>query len=700
MKSPETIYTLAQEKEVPHLSLTPEQKNVVERITLGIEEEDEMVRRMANGDVVKTLENGHPLNRLITTTDGKTTGYIACEDFVSHEAYIKYFGTSGETGRNLLKEIPVFLAYAKERGYARLNFHGWNERLNKILTRYGFERVRTDNMADFAVDFYEKSLVGRKTSEEINEERTRAFEQKYTKKVEQDYERTLAVLPKEMKEEKERAIERTYEELSRRLSIHTAEDFQFDDRQKAVLKLKLARHFQQNNSLDQDSLFDAITETPKFINTDKGSLHRLLEVHQEKTLIKIAEIRKKRAEVKGGEAFNPYENLFTTQSGNYYIARLLNMPHLEEESEYMDNCVGTSDSYVNRIKRGEIEILSFRNVPKVNPKTGKLEGDVPIITIEYDLKTKEIRQMKKYKDKYLLPNDPYFADIVDALKQLRTTKTDTDELRNFTKINPSELRDINVRDYHLLTEAGEVSFRDFNPDSGIFVLKYGEMEITQKTPKIDAAKIMRIMEDIRIAPDGIAYELDEVTKTTKAYLGPWNPTVFQTIKQYPNIIHLYESFPDKKIFIYTLETDPAITSPETAEKVLTDKGMGVTNYGKDLLSQTEWSKSKETYELVQFTVAQLGFPNGATTEEILDEENLKKLGLSLCPAEVGPHLRAQYKGSDLKFIAMKPITDRGGSPGVFYLSGSDDGLWLNGFTWAKPAYRWHPDSQFVFVSRK
>ena len=103
--------------------------------------------------------------------------------------------------------------------------------------------------------FTKKSLVGRKTSEEINEERTRAFEQKYTKKVEQDYERTLAVLPKEMKEEKERAIERTYEELSRRLSIHTAEDFQFDDRQKAVLKLKLARHFQQNNSLLTKTLF-------------------------------------------------------------------------------------------------------------------------------------------------------------------------------------------------------------------------------------------------------------------------------------------------------------------------------------------------------------------------------------------------------------------------------------------------------------
>ena len=125
------------------------------------------------------------------------------------------------------------------------------------------------------------------------------------------------------------------------------------------------------------------------------------------------------------------------------------------------------------------------------------------------------------------------------------------------------------------------------------------------------------------ARDEIASRTSEINENTKAYVGKWNPTVWEIIKQYPNVTHLYESFPDKKIFLKTLETDPNITSPETAEKVLRDKGMGVTNYGKDLLSQTEWSKSKETYELVQFTVAQLGFPNGATTEEILDEENLK-----------------------------------------------------------------------------
>lgn len=696
----ETIYAPTQEKELSHLSLTPEQKAAVECITLGIEEVDETVRRVANGDVVKTLENGHPLNRLITTTDGKTTGYIACEDFVPREAYIKYFGTSGETGRNLLKEIPAFLTYAKEEGYTKLNFHGWNERLNKILTRYGFRRIRTDNMADFAVDFYEASLAEQKTSEEIGMERIRAFEQKYIKKVEQDYERMLAALPKETKEEKGSAINRAYEELSKRLSTHTADNFHWSDRQKIVLKLKLARHFQQNDSLDANTLFDAITETPKFINTDKGSLHRLLEVHQEKTLIKIAELRERRAGMTEKEGLNPYENLFTTQSDNYYIARLLNMPHLQEESEYMKHCVGTSDSYVNRIKRGEIEIFSFRDVPRVNQKTGKMEGGKPIITIEYNLKTKEIEQMKKYDDKYLSPGDPYFADVIDALKQLRETRTDTGEARNFKRINPNELGNIEVQDYSLLTEHGEVSFRDFDPDAGVFILKYGSMEITEETPKTDAAKIMRIMEDVRVLPEEIAYGPTDITEHTRAYLGPWNPTIFQTVRQYPHITHLYESFPDDKIFIQTLTTNPAINSSETAGKALTEKGIIVSDYATDLLSKTEFSKNKETYELVQFTVAQLGFPNGATTKEILDEENLKKLGLQLAPAEVGPHLRAQYEGSDLKFIAMKPISDRDGEPHVFDLHEGGGGLWLRGGSWARPDKGWRADSRFVFLSRK
>ena len=697
-KYPQPIFDSRETRK--HLSLTPEQKNTVRGVTLGIEEVDETVRSLALEDVVTTLENGHPLNRLITNKEGNTVGFIACEDFIPHEAYIKYFGTTGETGRSMLEEIPAFLEYAKNIGYTKINFHGWNDRLNRVLTRYGFKRVRTDKMADYAVDFYEKELTEQKSTEDVEKERREAFEQKYINKINQEYENTLTTFSqKEGREnnraQKEKLINDTFQTLSTRLEQN--QDFEFGQRQKAILKLKLARYFQTKDTIDLNTLYDAIIESPKYINTDKGSLHKLFETHEQKTLQRIAEIRKNRAEIKGNEGFNPYENLFTTKSGNYYVARLLNMPHLEEESEYMKHCVGTSDSYINQMKRGDIEILSFRHAPRINSELQKLEGDIPIITIEYNLKTKTIEQMKKANDKYLEKSDPYYADVIDALKQLRQTKTDTGEMRDYKRINPSELNKIEVKDYHILTEQGEVSLQDFNPDEGVFVLKTGNMEITKETPKTDVVKIMQILEGIKIKPEELAYTIEEITENTKAYLGPWNPTIYNKVKNFPNTQHLYESFPDKKIFTYKLETNPQIDSPEKAEEELKARGIYITDWGHDILQKTEWSGEGKTYNLVQFTVGQLGFPQGATTDQIYAKA--KELGLDLCPAEVGPHLRLSYPGGDWKIIAMEQVTDRYGYPYVFFLYRDGDELVLDGY-YAEPSDMWGDDGHFVFLARK
>ncbi|EKE20549.1 MAG: hypothetical protein ACD_7C00533G0006 [uncultured bacterium] len=111
MEFPKTLYQPEKKKEP--LVLTAEQKESIRNITLGIEEVDESIRMMAVDNVAKTIENGHPLNRIITDKEGEISGYIACEDFVPHEAYIKYFGTSGQVGRNLLQEVPAFFEYAK-----------------------------------------------------------------------------------------------------------------------------------------------------------------------------------------------------------------------------------------------------------------------------------------------------------------------------------------------------------------------------------------------------------------------------------------------------------------------------------------------------------------------------------------------------------------------------------------------------------
>lgn len=599
--------------------LNESQKDAIRSITLSIEEVDKEIRSAAIPDVIKTLESGHPLNRLITDINGEITGYIACMDFSPHEAYIKYLGTTKQTGRNLLREIPSFIEYAQKAGYTKLSFHGWNDRLNHILTRYGFKQIRTDELLTFQIGFYEKTLT-----------------------------QANVVQPKDL----EVADNTVFQVLSQRLIDNP--DIEFGKFQQDILKLKLVRHFQKSkkeaSAIDVNTLYDAIIESPKFINTEKGSLHHLLETHEVKTLQKIAEIRKRRAEV-GDKTGNPYENLFATRSGEYYVARLLNMPHLEAESAYMSHCVGTSDSYVNQIKRGDIEILSFRNMPKINPETQKLEGDTPIITLEYNLKTKTIEQVKKQNDAYLSSSDPYYHDFIDALKQLRTTTTDVGGLRDFTKISSSELEEIKVKDYHILTENGEVPFRDIDLEAEPFILKAGKLLIALDTPKEDIAKITQIVE---------------------------RNAQHETV------------------------TAGGITGTEYGE-MLRQKGINVSDYANHFLKSSEFQtlQSPEEMDLIELTVGDLGFSEKPTTEEIYQQARL--LGLELCPPELAAAYLLQHDSNlrlyDWKYVGMEPLTDSDGDPHVFALDHNDDGCWLHAYL-ARPEDRWDLGGRFLFRSRK
>jgi len=260
-------------------------------------------------------------------------------------------------------------------------------------------------------------------------------------------------------------------------------DIEYGSVEETVLKLKLARHFQKNESIDTNVLYDAVLETPHFISKDKGSLNRLFDIHQQKTLIQIAETRKRRAEMTGEEGYNPYEALFETDSGKYYMARLLNMPHLEDESAYMKNCVGTSNSYFSQMKSGKIDVLSFRHTPTMNQETNTLEGDTPVLTIQYNRTTKVIEQIKKYDDKYLNQDEPYFEDVIDALSKLRDTLDEKGKQRNFKNIAASEMEEIDVSKNHILTSKGEISIAEYDPnDSEQFILKADTFEITNETP--------------------------------------------------------------------------------------------------------------------------------------------------------------------------------------------------------------------------
>jgi len=111
-------------------------------------------------------------------------------------------------------------------------------------------------------------------------------------------------------------------------------------------------------------------------------------------------------------------------------------------------------------------------------------------------------------------------------------------------------------------------------------------------------------------------------------------------------------------------------------------------------------KNPEEATLIRLTVADLGFKNSTTTDQIYERAQI--LGLEPCPADTGPHYRLKYQNQPLNewiYMGMKQITDSDGYPVVFKLERSDDGLWLDG-SWAAPDREWGPDGRFVFRLRK
>lgn len=193
----------------------------------------------------------------------------------------------------------------------------------------------------------------------------------------------------------------------------------------------------------------------------------------------------------------------------------------------------------------------------------------------------------------------------------------------------------------------------------------------QKDPRIAELRSQRNIEKdmltiFECTRDEIARNANEVNENTKAYVGEWSANVFQKLKNFPQIEYLYKKFPEEKIFMMTLETDPSIQNAEDVVNRMIEKGGAkISDLVKDLLTKTEFSKQVEKYSLVRFTVNELGLTCPTTTDKIY--KRAKELGLELCPPEVGPQLRLQYKGGESMRITMKPIVDLNDDPRIFYL---------------------------------
>jgi len=207
----------------------------------------------------------------------------------------------------------------------------------------------------------------------------------------------------------------------------------------------------------------------------------------------------------------------------------------------------------------------------------------------------------------------------------------------------------------------------------------------------------------------IAYNREMLKENTKAYIGHLFPHVFSM-----NIEHIYTSFPEGRIEKeemtiggkskedLTQELDKKAKSDDAAEKIY------ISDYVRSMLSNPEFTvaKKSEQINLIQLKVSDLGFSTGATTAEIYKEA--EKLGLELCPPEVGPRLRLRYEEvfkreqarGDYFYVGMKPLGDFNGRLSVFNVNRRSDGRrWLN-HNWAEPEKWWSPKHEFVFRARK
>jgi hypothetical protein len=284
--------------------------------------------------------------------------------------------------------------------------------------------------------------------------------------------------------------------------------------------------------------------------------------------------------------------------------------------------------------------------------------------------------------------DSYIGEVLEnKLKEFgqvgETYKKQSADMKMMTEIEKKSKanQELTKEDLIFLYEINEkIEGFGYERDPRIAEIR-GQRNIKEDAPKVLDCK-----------PEEIATNENEITENTKAYIGKLFPCIFKT-----NIDQIFTKFPEGKVQKY--ETQIGGKTKEELKSELEEKKIYVGDYAKDLLNSKDFTTSQniEDINLVRLTGEDLGFPKGATTDEIY--KKAEDFGLELCPAEVGPQFCLSYSGKEWMIIAMKPITDRDGYSFVFYLYDDGGRLELSGYD-AEPSYRWASRSFFLFRIRK
>lgn len=143
-----------------------------------------------------------------------------------------------------------------------------------------------------------------------------------------------------------------------------------------------------------------------------------------------------------------------------------------------------------------------------------------------------------------------------------------------------------------------------------------------------------------------------------------------------------------------MTTDDFRKALRRARVKISDRGNEVLNSSNFVVSDKEVE-----IELIEVTPAELGFRFGAKYEEICFRA--EKLGLELCPNEVGPQLHLQHidllKHNDF-VVAMEAVPVSKGNVAVFFLVHDNCVRCLDGIGGHSCLF-WNGTSRFLFIRR-
>jgi len=152
------------------------------------------------------------------------------------------------------------------------------------------------------------------------------------------------------------------------------------------------------------------------------------------------------------------------------------------------------------------------------------------------------------------------------------------------------------------------------------------------------------------------------------------------------------------------------TKGELLER-LTQIGVEINEAGRMLFTSDKFTTSgaRTCVTTVELSIRNLGFPRGAAISDIF--ASASRLGLHLCPLELGPHLRLQFLNQPEGFlgqparshrappgsitIASEPLSSDDEFPKGFYLRRIHGALWLRGYR-SGPEHIWDPEDRLLF----